>query len=119
MGVSTSRTMGVSTSIPYSVKAEQETWTMPHILEYDDIVKERQIGAINNFKPLLQLCSIERSCGSLLYHHWFVTDGEWFIEFAVGAEGKPCSVLVHKDNKYTKTVNGELEFLYVVHDEFR
>jgi len=78
--------------------AETTSWAVPHILDCDLGLQKKQRLMIANFNPKLKLCFQVKSMYGLKYEHWFVTDGEWTIEFGGGniLENK---VLVHCNPK--------------------
>ena len=60
---------------------------------------------LNNFGSELKLCFEKRKIFQKLeYHHWFVTDGKWTIEFE-GDYSLECNILVHCNPKTGHTID--------------
>ena len=85
---------GLFSSPSQLVDVEKTSWVRSHKLNCIASLKEEQIELLSNFGSKLQLCYYDRTIYGYEYQHWWVTDGNWIIEFG-GGEIQNATVLVH------------------------
>jgi len=76
------------------ISEEKNSWVNDHSLKYDPDLRELQLKSLNSFGKDLQLRYADRAVLGRPYQHFWVTDGNWVIEFG-GGELLDNSVLVH------------------------
>ena len=80
------------------IEVEKQSWVLPHELAKNQERAQSQLSLLSNFGPTLYLCFKNNTLYGQEYQHWFVTDGQWTIEFG-GGEIQNAMVLVHNNPK--------------------
>eukprot|EP00435_Cladocopium_sp_Y103_P024113 s620_g5.t2 len=63
------------------VEDEQAKWAADHSLRINQVVRAQQVDSLQSFGDILYLCSTWRSQNGLEFHHYFVTDWVWTMDF--------------------------------------
>ncbi len=91
-------------SLSRIVREEKINWIKPHKLEYDKVLRQAQLEILENFKPELRICYVNNELYGFAYQHWFISDGEWVMEFGGGTITN-CTVMVHCNPKRETTIS--------------
>ena len=73
-----------NSAISTLVENERNSWIKPHKIEYDPAQRKIQIELLEKFEKTLHLKRKSSYLYGVTYHHFWITDDTWIMEFGGG-----------------------------------